>query len=59
MKKQNMAVELADLTNFAKLVDATDSEEAIEFLLYSLAFLLIKLFFLKEKFGCKMHSRLR
>jgi hypothetical protein len=45
MKKQNMAVGLADLTNFAKLVDAVGSEKAIEFLLYSLAFLLINLFY--------------
>jgi hypothetical protein len=32
MKKQNMAVGFADLTNFARLVDAVDSEKAIEFL---------------------------
>ena len=40
MKKQNTAVRLADLTNFAKLVDAVDAEKAVEFLLYSLAFLM-------------------
>jgi class 3 adenylate cyclase len=32
MKKQNMVVGFADLTNFAKLVDAVGSEQAIAFL---------------------------
>jgi adenylate cyclase len=32
MKKQNMAVGFADLTNFARLVDAVGSEKSIEFL---------------------------